>query len=267
MMKRIFLWLCIAVSLPVSAADTLRILAIGNSFSRDAIEYHLSDIAKAEGVHIVLGNLHIGGCTLERHALNARTDSAAYEYIKIVDGVLTNTPKTRMSTALADEPWDYVSFQQASNFSGMYDTYEPYLKELTSIVLGRLPKAKPMWQMTWAYAQNTTHAAFPYYGSSQDKMYQAILRTCKTLHKHYPRFTIIPTGIAIQNARTRLGDVMNRDGFHLNYVYGRYTAACTWWQTITKRDIRTNTYRPEGITDEQYEVCRWAARRAVKKQR
>lgn len=37
---------------------------------------------------------------------------------------------------------------------------------------------------------------------------------------------IIPTGTAIQNARTSfVGDHMNRDGYHLDLKIGRYTAA------------------------------------------
>lgn len=245
------------------AMDTLRVLAIGNSFSRDAIEYHLSDIAAADGVYIILGNLHIGGCSLERHALNARTDSAAYEYIKIVGGNLTNTPHTRMSTALSDEPWDYVSFQQASHFSGLYDTYEPYLSELTDTVLAHLPKVRQLWHMTWAYATHSTHNAFPYYGKNQMKMYKAILNTCQQVHHNYPKMVIIPTGTAIQNARAYLGDTLNRDGFHLDYVIGRYTAAATWWEILSKKDIRRNGYRPEGITDEQFTACRKAAHKAA----
>ena len=45
--------------------DTLRILAIGNSFSDDATQY-LPDLLEAAGIHnVILGRLYIGGCTLE----------------------------------------------------------------------------------------------------------------------------------------------------------------------------------------------------------
>lgn len=42
--------------------------------------------------------------------------------------------KEQVSKALADEEWDYVSVQQASHLSGVYDTYQPYLKELIAYV-------------------------------------------------------------------------------------------------------------------------------------
>ena len=58
----------------------LRILTIGNSFSDDTMEY-VYQIAKSAGIDkIELGNLYIGGCTLDTHVANAKGDKAAYEY-------------------------------------------------------------------------------------------------------------------------------------------------------------------------------------------
>ena len=49
---------------------SVKILAIGNSFSDDAME-HLAVILKGAGVeNISLGNLYIGGCSLETHYNN-----------------------------------------------------------------------------------------------------------------------------------------------------------------------------------------------------
>ena len=63
--------------------DTLRILAIGNSFSWNAVEQNLSAIALADGKCAIIGNMYIGGCSLERHWNNARTDDTDYSYRKI----------------------------------------------------------------------------------------------------------------------------------------------------------------------------------------
>lgn len=55
-----------------------------------------------------------------------------------------------LETVLADEDWDYVSLQQASPFSGMYETYEASLPELIEYVKARLPKkTKLMLHQTW----------------------------------------------------------------------------------------------------------------------
>ena len=55
----------------------LKILTIGNSFSDDTMEY-VWNIADSLGVEdIYLGNLYLGGCTLDTHAFNARGNYTA----------------------------------------------------------------------------------------------------------------------------------------------------------------------------------------------
>ena len=67
--------------LPVGQ-DTIRILAIGNSFSDDATQY-LPDLLEAAGIHnVILGRLYIGGCTLERHCKEFETNGHEYVYLK-----------------------------------------------------------------------------------------------------------------------------------------------------------------------------------------
>ena len=47
--------------------DTLRILAVGNSFSDDGTEY-LPALLEGAGIHnVIVARLYIGGCSLERH--------------------------------------------------------------------------------------------------------------------------------------------------------------------------------------------------------
>jgi len=52
----------------------LKVLAIGNSFSEDAIENYLYDLAKTSNKKMVIGNLYIGGASLELHVKNATDD-------------------------------------------------------------------------------------------------------------------------------------------------------------------------------------------------
>ena len=47
----------------------MNILAIGNSFSRDATAY-LHQLLTASGMENTVVNLYIGGCSLERHWQN-----------------------------------------------------------------------------------------------------------------------------------------------------------------------------------------------------
>ena len=67
-MKRflyLFLFCCIAV---IGYAGTpVKILAIGNSFSEDAIEQNLNELASAAEYSTIIGNLFSPGGSLERH--------------------------------------------------------------------------------------------------------------------------------------------------------------------------------------------------------
>lgn len=246
---------------------TVRILAIGNSFSQDAVEQYLHELAEAEGISTIIGNMFIGGCSLERHVKNARDNAPAYAYRKIgTDGKKREKGKMSLETVLADEDWDYVSLQQASPFSGMYETYEASLPELIEYVKARLPKkTKLMLHQTWAYASTSKHSGFKNYNCNQLTMYQAIADAVKKAAKANKIKIVIPSGTAIQNARTSfIGDHLNRDGYHLDVKIGRYTAACTWFERIFKHNVVGNPYAPEGLDEARKTVAQKAAHAAVK---
>lgn len=65
------LFLTLGLSALAAQRDTLRILAIGNSFSQDAIEQNLWELFDAEGIPVIVGNLYIGGCTRKEAAHKA----------------------------------------------------------------------------------------------------------------------------------------------------------------------------------------------------
>lgn len=246
---------------------TVRILAIGNSFSQDAVEQYLHELAEAEGISTIIGNMFIGGCSLERHVKNARDNAPAYAYRKIgTDGKKREKGKMSLEAVLADEAWDYVSLQQASPFSGMYETYEASLPELIEYVKARLPKkTKLMLHQTWAYASTSKHSGFKNYNWNQLTMYQAIADAVKKAAKANKIKIVIPSGTAIQNARTSfIGDHLNRDGYHLDVKIGRYTAACTWFERIFKHNVVGNPYAPEGLDEVRKAVAQKAAHAAVK---
>ncbi len=243
---------------------TVKILAIGNSFSQDAVEQYLYDLAKASGIEVVIGNMYIGGCDLDKHFANLQSDAGAYEYRKVTAGEKKNRTGIRLSEALADEPWDYISLQQASGKSGLYETYTA-LPQLIGSISSTVPEATMMWHQTWAYASSSNHTDFPKYNKDQITMYNAIVSAARRATTDNSALNImIPSGTAIQNARTTyVGDVFNRDGYHLEVTYGRYTAACTWFEAIFGIDVTTTTYAPASVSDEMAAIARLAAHRAV----
>ncbi|WP_195588427.1 DUF4886 domain-containing protein [Bacteroides finegoldii] len=268
--KIVVICMCILLLLAGGAyaqQKTVRILAIGNSFSQDAVEQYLHELAEAEGISTIIGNMFIGGCSLERHVKNARDNAPAYAYRKIgTDGKKREKGKMSLEAVLADEDWDYVSLQQASPFSGMYETYEASLPELIEYVKARLPKkTKLMLHQTWAYASTSKHSGFKNYNCNQLTMYQAIADAVKKAAKANKIKIVIPSGTAIQNARTSfIGDHLNRDGYHLDVKIGRYTAACTWFERIFKHNVVGNPYAPEGLDEARKAVAQKAAHAAVK---
>lgn len=244
---------------------TIKILAIGNSFSQDAIEQYFWELAEAEGIRVVVGNLYFGGCSLEGHLSFLKEGKSVYEYRKIKRGIKVNTPKVNLDKALTDEKWDYISFQQASHFSGLKDTYMPYMKELMEYVREKVgPDVKFLFHSTWAYSEDSNHSGFKNYDNSQMKMYNDIIAATRNAMKIGDFYKVIPSGTAIQNGRTsELGDTFCRDGYHLNLIYGRYTAACTWFETIFGLSVVGNPYSPRGISERQRIVAQQAAHAAV----
>ena len=247
--------------------DTIRLLTIGNSFSQDAVEQYLYELAKEVGIHMIIGNAYKGGQSLEQHWTDLTQNHDVYEYRKVVNGVRTNTPHALLPPIITDEQWDYISFQQASHYSGLTTTYEPFLSELIqytdSIKTGQ--NVQYGWHMTWAYSQDSNHGGFANYSRQQDVMYDSIRYAVQWTHILHPEFSFnVPCGTAIQNARTTyLGDNMNRDGFHLDYKIGRYTAACTWLETITGISPVGLSYRPEGVDYVAAHACQVAAHAAI----
>lgn len=246
--------------------STVRILAVGNSFSEDAIDQYFHEICEAAGKRVIVGDLYIGGCPLERHLLNARTDSAAYRLRRIGhDGVTITSFPVTLSSALQSDDWDYVSFQQASHVSGVYDSYS-YLRPLMEYVDSVTDGAPTyMWHQTWAYSPNSTHGAFPTYGSDQKVMYDSIMAASGRVMAEHPSLSLlIPSGAAIQTARSVSGDYdFTRDGYHLDPVKGRYVAACTWFEAIFGESVVGNPYFPSGMTPEQARMAQEAAHTAV----
>ena len=248
--------------------DVIKILAIGNSFSEDAIENYLHDLASNTNKKIVIGNLYIGGAPLSLHVKNVNENLNGYQYRKTdLDGTKKNTIDVSILQALKDENWDFISFQQASPLSGIYQTVEKDLPELLHYVRQHVSsKTKFVYHQTWAYQQDSKHEGFINYNNLQQVMYQAIANVSRKISKWKDFDNIIPSGTAIQNARTSsMGDHFTRDGYHLQLDYGRFTAACTWYEKIFSEDVRKNSYKPEGVTILQATIAKKAAHKAIKK--
>ena len=245
---------------------SISILAVGNSFSVDAMTNHLYGMLEGAGYDdIHLGILYVGGCSIDMHYGYFKNNSASYEYMENTNGKWVNTKEYKPSTAFALRTWDYVIVQQVSGYSGIPSSYGN-LDALMDLIKSQSRTAKVYWQMTWAYQGNSSHSDFGKYGKDQMTMYNAIVSTVKEKIVGNPDFNgVIPSGTAVQNARTStLGDNLTADGYHLENAYGDYIAALTWYCTLTGEGVYDTVYCPSSVVDHHHEIAE-AVDNAVKK--
>lgn len=223
----------------------MKILSIGNSFSQDAHKW-LHKLAKSNGVDFEIANLYIGGCSLETHWKNAKENNAHYD-LEFNGG--DSERKISIAEALELKKWDIITVQQVSSLSGVYETYEPYLSSLVSVVREAQPDAKLYFHQTWAYEIDSHHSGFANYNNNQTEMYHRIKDASEKAAKSIGA-ELIPTGTVIQALRETVpefdykngGLSLCRDGFHLSWDYGRFAAAATWFHTITGKKMNASCF-------------------------
>ncbi len=252
--------------LSVSGEKVTKILAIGNSFSEDAIENYLYDLANASGHKVRIGNMYIGGADLERHWNNASGNKPEYQLRVInTDGGRTSLNNAGLREVISGENWDYISFQEVSQRSGLIEGYQEYLPRLVEYAqtLTTNPDVKYVLHQTWAYSQDSNHDGFVNYNHDQMEMYTKIVEAVSAAKGFADINMVIPSGTAIQNGRTSyIGDRFTRDGYHLSLTVGRFTAASTWYESIFG-DVLNNPFIPSGFSDYDSRLVKTAATKAV----
>lgn len=209
----------------------MKILSIGNSFSQDstALLQLLTD-------KITARNLYIGGCSLDMHAANIENDAAKYELQE--NGEKMQNALVGIKEALTSDKWDYITVQQVSGRSGVYESFYPYLGELLDYVR-KYSDAEIVLHETWSYEIGSGHPDFAIYNSDREQMAQAIKETYEKVSAK-ENLRIIRVGEAVQNLRAKPsfdykngGLSLTRDGFHLSLSYGRLLAASVWCKFFT----------------------------------
>lgn len=213
-----------------------KILCIGNSFSVDTT-WRTPEVATALGIELTVGNLFIPGCPICRHYENITRDLPAYTYYHNDGGEWTSTPDFKISEAIHSDDWDYISIQHGSSGGNSYIRPECYadFPALVQAVKALAPAhTKIVFNITWAAEPFHHHRDLRTHTGSQLSLMNNIIRITRTLVEPTPDlYRTIPTGIAIQNARTKLTYPLTRDGYHLSKDSGRYLAALTFLCTLT----------------------------------
>ena len=214
----------------------LKILCIGNSFSVDTTK-RAPEIAPALGITLTIGNLFVPGCPIDRHYEHIVIDTPAYNYYYNNGGEWMQTPDYKISDAIRSDDWDYISIQHGSSGGRSYIRPECYahFPALVQAVKALAPAhTKIVFNITWPADPSHHHRDLRTHTGSQLSLMNNIIRITQELVTPTPNFHgTIPTGIAIQNARTAGLGSMTRDGYHLSKDLGRYLAALTFLCAIS----------------------------------
>lgn len=250
----------------------LKILAIGNSFTDDAMTLFPNLLDSSHIYNVTLGKLTYGGAALDTHLINYLQNAHAYTFEVTKENHWEKiSDNYTISEGVSFLDWDIIILQQVSRLSGQIQSYQPYLNQLIKMLDDNCSNKNVVfgWHMTWAYAQNYTNSDFKNYGYNQWNMYTKIVETVEDMQAQTGIQLVIPSGTAIQNLRnTSLNDSMDltRDGCHITLGVGRYTLACTWFQSLISPilgvDLLGNNYRESNgikVTDDNYAICQQAA--------
>ncbi len=288
--RSLFLAVLLCLTVCVHAQKTVRVLSIGNSFSRDAFAYVpfiIEDLAP--DVKVDWGIMYIGGCTLERHWNNWTDKKPAYQFDRYRTGEAHWSIQRDVSLqqALEAGEWDIVVLQQQSARSRYYDTYQPYLDNLLKEITQTKPNVTPAWLLTQAYGTGYE----PLGTMPSDEMWARIANSSQRVLDETAVRLLIPGGTAIQNARYTVLDRLGKaghlvfDGYHLHEGIAPLIEGLCAAQVVLKYygvdvDVEESRLKitpewrserktpephgePEEATDEEYRIARRCAKWAL----
>ena len=225
----------------------LRILFIGNSFTKDAVE-HLPGILKAAGLDKVkMTHMYYGGRTVPEYNNGFATvnDYRCYECGPGAAGWTELMNKTIKEVAASDR-WDIVTIQEHTGKVNAWswtstekEALQGLIDNVKSTQTGAMPKFYYILSQAYgdpaivSYSQQTV--IVNNFASSQADMYAAIVAQGKKVMAEVSFDDVIATGTVLQNLRTsKLQNSMDmtRDGYHMDYGIARYAASCAVFEKL-----------------------------------
>ena len=287
---------------PVEKPKTVRLLTVGNSFSRDATTY-LDELAKGAGDVLIHHQAAIGGGTLEQHCEKFQRHEKDPK-----DPAGLYTTKKSLKEELTAEPWDFITIQQASIKSHDISTYEPFAHELRDYIKKYAPDATLIVHETWAYRRDDPRffAASPAPGEPVDQkaMYEGLSQAYRTIAGQLGT-RLIPVGDALYMADTdpkwgyrvdtafdfqtaaypnlpdqthslhvgwrwvpagKDGHKLAMDGHHASAA-GRYLGSCVFYDVLFGKSVVGNPFHPKEIDPDYARFLQETAHRAAEAER
>ena len=263
--------------------DEVKLLTIGNSFSRSLSRY-LPAAAKSAGCKLTFENIYIGAASLKKHWENMEreADDPDYKYFRTWS----------YADKIKSRKWAYICIQQASHDSWRPESYMPYAKQMYDYIRELAPNAEIILQQTWAYRPDDKRLR--QWKIDQQKMYDGIIAACNQAAAEL-KIRQVPVGSAVQLAREtspvkyvpfkqadykypQLPDMrgsfvgtirwskdkkrLEGDTFHLNRQ-GEFLQACVWFAFLYNRPVSDIKLSPRGMSKEDANFIKSVAQKAV----
>ena len=248
-----------------NASESLKLLFVGNSFAVDTME-HTANIALSLGIKsIKFGTLYVGGCSIDMHHNHAYNDMPVYKYYVNTGDGWSCTPEYKISDAIKSDDWDWIAIQHGTKNGSRYTSPECYekLDSLIDYIKELAPEAKIAFNMTWLGEPTKDHHEIISYGGDMARMREELCKVKREVILPNPRIDkFIPTGTAIENARTSRLGLLTRDGYHLSFDKGRFIAGLALISTLADLDVTEISWAPEGVDEYAVSVAIESVRNA-----
>lgn len=223
---------------------TIKVLAIGNSYSNNTTQYisRIADSTKGNTT-VFAASLFFSGATLSQHIANieqwntlfdqygleetkkqyysdAVPKSRKYEWLQVGDKNLTSVKS--LYEAIRYEDWDYITIQQSPDGCDDFSTYEPYLIKLYDYIQAEYKrddmngkKCPPIIvHQTWAFnndmSKNNAYKYYPVNYKNNTEMFKKVeqaynLAVQKIKEEKGVDVPMIKSGQAVELAQAKYG--------------------------------------------------------------
>jgi len=248
--------------------ESLKVLFVGNSFSLDTAEF-AAEIAHSLGISSVkFGVLYRGSCTIGMHYFHVTEDAPAYTYYLNEGDGWHSVPEHTISDAVKSEDWDWIVIQHGSGMKTRYTSCKCYekLSPLIDSIKEMAPAhTKIAFNLTWLGESTLEHHEILSYDGNTALMREKLEETTQAMVVNNPKVDLlVPTGTAIENARTSRIGLLTRDCCHLSLDKGRFIACLAFVSTISGIDAAKISWVPDKVDDYALKVAIAAVQSAQK---
>ena len=276
----------------------MNILLVGNSacyYFTDEL-WGMLDAAGYEQVNVY--NLYYSGASLQQHYNWWKNNESACELICVNAEGRKSMKGLNIKDAVGMQDWDYISVIQAFKYfltttEDAMNSITPYLGEILDLIREKAPNAKLYWQEPWCSEVGQHEISVPIASIEMRTSLAATVQQVSLKISEKYGLTVIPVSGIWESVRdnavfaqpgensgmekftlcTRIsgGKLMDDFGHDGDVGGGQYLNACTFYEVLTGKDCRENTFRPKytymnmdySLTEEEISLLQNAAHKGV----